>query len=73
MYSFMAMHDVNLYHSLGKFSRRHIDYVFFFLCFPRNRLDILCKLSPICLKYQILFAGKEKNINTRKVVQYVVC
>ena len=30
---------------------------YFFLFFPDTRFDISCKLSPICMKYQILFSG----------------
>ena len=53
-----AFIPLNIYHSLGKFSRRQIDDI----CFsPHSHpFDISCKLSPIktiCMKCQNLFLG----------------
>ena len=65
---------INIYHSLGKFSRRQMDDIFlsFFLYFFFQKIgfDISCKLSPketICMKCQSIFL---KII--RKIFQNVV-
>ena len=63
------LYNLKLCHSLGRFSRQHIDDLF--IIFPENRLgnfmqiaslgfDLSCKLSPetISMKHQSLFAGK---------------
>ena len=53
--------DVNLYHSLGIFSRRQTDNTFSYFT-QKTGFDISCKLSPketICMKCQILFSGKK--------------
>ena len=55
--------SVNLFHSLGNFSRRQIDDVFLFV-FQKTRFNIPCKWSPmeaICMKCQILLSGKNKK------------
>ena len=54
----------NLYHSLGKFSKWHIDDIF--LVFPRKQILTFhanC-LQTICIKCQILFSGKNKKISS---------
>ena len=43
--------SINLYHSLGQFSRQQIDDIF--LIFPENRFNMSIKLSPketVCMK-----------------------
>ena len=39
--------------------------VIFFLFFPGNRICLSCKLSPICMKGQIVFSGKNKKSISR--------
>ena len=46
-------------------------FFFFFLFFPGNKIGISCKLSPIetvCMKCQILLAGK----NEKNIIKYIV-
>ena len=50
---------INLYHSLGIFSRRQIDDIF--LIFPRKQ-DLTFHAKTINMKFQILFSGKNKKI-----------
>ena len=48
--------------TLGKiFSRQHFE-IFFLIFSQKTGFDISCKLSTICMKCQILFSGKNKNI-----------
>ena len=57
--NWVAIVSLHLSKMLAKiFSRRNTEI---FLCiFPRKTgFDISCKLSPICMKYQILFSGEK--------------
>ena len=68
---FDSLSRFNQYRFLGDLSRRQIDYAFFFLFFPENRLDFSCNLSPqekICMKCQTLFSRKKSNKNNQNVV-----
>ena len=63
--------------STVKFSANSIEI--FFHIFPRKQeltYDISCKLSPICMKYHILFSGKNKknvtNLSSAELTQRVV-
>ena len=55
------------------FSRQTIEIFFFFFFFwQKTGFDIACKFSPmetICMKCQILSAGKNK----KKINQFVIC
>ena len=63
---------INLYHSLGIFSRRQIDDIFL-IFFQKTGFDISCKLSPketICMKCHILFSEKnKKNISKCRLLK----
>ena len=53
----------NLYHSVGLFSRRQIDYIFSYFS-QKTAFDISYKLSlllTICMKCQNLFSGENKK------------
>ena len=52
-------YTINLYHSLGSFSRRQIDDIFSYFS-HKTGFDISCKLSPIFIKCQNLFSEKKK-------------
>ena len=66
------VHYINLYHSLSKFSRRQIDYIFLIYFFQKIGFNIPCKLSPketICMKCQSLFSGEnKKNISNCRLL-----
>ena len=51
---------INLYHSLGIFSRRQIDDTF--LIFPKKEdLTFHANLETICMQCHIQFSGKNKK------------
>ena len=60
-----------LTHSMmGKiFCRRHIEIFLSNYFSQETQFDISCKLSPICMKCQILFPG----INKKNSHQFVIC
>ena len=68
---YIIVNFLNLYHSLGYFNRQQTDDMF---CFTlKISFDILCKVSPvetICMKCQMLFSGKIRNIFKMSPVEF---
>ena len=51
--------------TLGKiFSRQHFEIIFL-LFSQKTGFDISCKVSPLCMKCQILFSGKIRKMSPK--------
>ena len=68
-----ASYILNLNHSVGLFSRRRTDDIFFF--FPKSKKEMtfqaIFPLETICMKCQNPFSGEEKNISICRLLEHL--
>ena len=64
--------NINLYHFMGKFSRREIDYVFFFSYLLQKNSIWHLTIETICMKCQnLIYGGNKTNISIYRLLKNV--